>query len=60
MKTLDVNAMGLQEMNRSEMIETEGGLLPIVWFLIGVAVAEVLDRDAPSDFMEGYNDARKK
>lgn len=30
MKNLDVNVMGLQEMNRNEMVETEGGLIPLL------------------------------
>ena len=64
MKNLDLNAYGVQEMNHQEMVETDGGVLGLLaavgWLLIGVCVAEMLDRDAPSDMAEGYNDARSK
>ena len=30
MKTLEINAYGVQEMNKQEMVETEGGILPLV------------------------------
>jgi hypothetical protein len=39
MKTLDVNAMGLQEMNRSEMIQTEGGLIGLIVLAVVAVVA---------------------
>jgi hypothetical protein len=59
MKTLDLNAYGVSEMNSTEMQATEGGN-PIVWLIIGILVSEALDRDAAKDFKEGYNDARNK
>jgi hypothetical protein len=39
MKTLDVSAMGLQEMNRSEMIQTEGGLIGLIIAAVVAVVA---------------------
>jgi hypothetical protein len=59
MRNLDLNAMCVQEMDKNAMMTVDGGIAPIVWLILGVIVSECLDRDAPSDFMEGYNDARK-
>jgi hypothetical protein len=39
MKNLNVNAMGLQEMSHSEMVETDGGLPAVAVAAIVVAVA---------------------
>ena len=54
MKNLDLNAMGVNEMNEVEMKQTEGGLLPIFWFLIGMVASELQDRNSGRDFAEGY------
>jgi len=34
MKTLDLNAYGVQEMSHQEMVETNGGFLPLVVFAV--------------------------
>jgi hypothetical protein len=59
MKNLDLTSMGVHEMSTLEMKETNGGN-PLIWLIAGIIISEVLDRDSPSDFMEGYNAARKK
>ncbi|MDR1227323.1 MAG: class IIb bacteriocin, lactobin A/cerein 7B family [Prevotellaceae bacterium] len=35
---MDLEAMGLQEMNRSEMTEVEGGIIPLIIAAVAVAV----------------------
>jgi len=35
MNTLDLNAYGVQEMNHQEMVETDGGVWPLVRLAIG-------------------------
>ncbi len=56
MNTTDLQAMGLTEMNETELREVDGG-----W--IGAAVLfqlamEVLDGSFFSDFSKGYNETR--
>ncbi len=41
MKTLELKAYGVQEMNRQEMVETEGGVAPLIW-VIGAGVSLLL------------------
>lgn len=31
MQTLELKVYGVQEMNRQEMVETEGGVAPLIW-----------------------------
>ena len=54
MKNLDLNAYGVKEMNAAEMQKTEGGIAAAVaWLVIGILVAELLDRNAAQDFRDG-------
>jgi hypothetical protein len=54
MKNLDLNAYGVSEMNVAEMQQVDGGILAAIgWCLIGILVAEMLDRNAEKDFQEG-------
>jgi bacteriocin-like protein len=46
------------ELNEKELKNVEGGLGALFWLIVGIAISECLDRDSPSDFWEGYNDAR--
>jgi len=57
MKSLNLNAYGVSEMSLNETRNVDGGN-PLLWLLIGIVVAELLDRDAASDFAEGYNAAK--
>ncbi len=57
MKQLTLENLGVQELDAREMKETDGGH-PLLWLLAGVIVSELLDREAPADFMEGWNDAK--
>ena len=47
------------ELNAQELEEVNGGH-PLLWFLLGVIVTEALDRNAPNDFWEGWNDAKNR
>ena len=49
----------MNELNELELKEVDGGLLPILWFLIGLAASELLDRHSLDDFREGYAAATK-
>jgi hypothetical protein len=60
MKQLSLNNLGVQELDAREMVETDGGAGPLIWFIFGLLVSEALDTDAPSDFWDGYNSARGK
>ncbi len=53
---MNLNTLGVQEMNANEMQTTDGGIWPI---LVGVLISELLDRDSPSDFAEGFADATR-
>jgi lactobin A/cerein 7B family class IIb bacteriocin len=55
MGNLNPATYGVEKMNEMEMNETNGGLAPIVWLFIGIAVGEMLDRGATGDFRDGYN-----
>ena len=52
MKTLDLNAYGVSEMNHQEMVETDGGFLPL---LIIAAVAIVASSCVHVDNHKEYN-----
>jgi hypothetical protein len=58
MKNLELNGLGVQEMNATEMREVDGG-----WFWVGLALGLILgelnDRNSGSDFREGFKDAMK-
>ncbi|MDD2279270.1 MAG: hypothetical protein PHD06_01445 [Bacteroidales bacterium] len=59
MKQLSLENFGVQELDARERVEVDGGVIvPLLWFLAGVIVTELLDREAPADFMEGWNDAK--
>jgi len=58
MKNLNLNMYGVQEMNAEEMGKLDGGIANIIWFIIGVIASECLDRNAGSDFQDGYHAAR--
>ena len=61
MKTLDLNAYGVMEMNEAEMQSANGGFLQLLaGLVVGVIVAELLDRNAARDFMDGWNAAKPK
>ena len=49
----------MKELEESELKIVNGGFGPIFWLLVGVIVAECLDRHAIDDFKEGYADATK-
>jgi hypothetical protein len=53
-----LNKFGVQQLNAKEIVEIEGGN-PLFWLLAGVIVSELLDRNAPADFWEGWNDAKQ-
>jgi len=54
MKNLDLNAYGVEEMDQQILITTNGGLLTeLTWLVIGILVAEILDRGASQDFEDG-------
>lgn len=61
MKSLDINAYGVKEMNKQEMVETNGGegVLAIVGAIAGiiaVAVYVIDNADKLAEgFKEGYN-----
>jgi lactobin A/cerein 7B family class IIb bacteriocin len=55
MRNLDLNAYSVSEMNVAEMQQTDGGLAPFIWLLIGLAISEMLDPNAPDDFRRGWN-----
>jgi hypothetical protein len=46
MKTLELNAYGVSEMNHQEMMNENGGWINALWFLAGLLVAEALDLNA--------------
>ncbi len=48
----------LKVLNLEQLKAINGGH-PLAWLLLGVLISEALDRDASSDFMEGWNDAKK-
>ncbi|MDR1653623.1 MAG: hypothetical protein LBS01_08285 [Prevotellaceae bacterium] len=54
-KSINLNAMGVMEMNAAEMRQTEGGIPwgAIVWFLAGIFVTQ--DSDSAR---EAWNDGR--
>ncbi|HOK60070.1 hypothetical protein [Tenuifilum sp.] len=58
MEQLSLNKFGVQQLNAKEIVEIEGGN-PLLWLLAGVIVSELLDRNAPADFWEGWNDAKQ-
>lgn len=59
MKELDLSTLCVEEMNETELREIGGGwLVGIGWLLLGVAVSELLDRNAAQDFMDGWNAAK--
>jgi len=70
MNTLDLNAYGVQEMNKQEMVETDGGwlfLIPIAKkvgkaIVGGLATAAAIDHaaDFVESFQEGYNEVRNR
>ena len=61
MNTLDLNAYGVQEMNKQEMVETDGGGLGLFFagLVVGLILAELNDRNAGNDFREGFNAGRE-
>lgn len=42
MKTLELKAYGVQEMNRQEMVETEGGVAPLLLWGLGAGLSLLL------------------
>jgi len=63
MKTLDLNAYGVSEMNQQELVETNGGLIftkaAITWFVAGILVSAMLDSNAVDSFNKGFEAARR-
>jgi hypothetical protein len=57
MKNLDLKAMGVEEMNFAEMRKTDGGN-PLAWLVLGLLLAECLDRNADRDFRDGWNSVK--
>ncbi len=58
MKNLNLNAYGVSEMSSVETQNANGGWL---WgVVIGIIISELLDRNAASDFVDGYNAAKPK
>jgi len=55
MKTLDLNAYGVQEMNAVEMKETDGGLGPVPAFLIGAVVGGVFYDTVKATYIGYFN-----
>jgi len=45
----------MQDLTLDEMKKVNGGLANLVWFAIGLIVAECLDRNAGKDFSDGWN-----
>ena len=60
MKTLDLNAYGVSEMNKQEMQETDGGWRVlktiVVFWLVGPAIIE---DQIVAGFRDGFNEARE-
>ena len=56
MKSLNLEKLGVQEMDAVEVKSTDGG---IWWFIAGIIASELLDRSSGSDFMDGYNAAKR-
>ena len=56
----DLNVSSVKALDKEELKQINGGLAPVTWFLMGIAVSELLDRDNVRDFMEGFNDARNR
>jgi hypothetical protein len=60
MKTIDLIALNLQEMDHQQIKTTDGGIAAAVaWLVIGICVSEMLDRGSNGDFWNGYNAARR-
>ena len=57
MKNFNLNACGVSEISQKEMVGINGGNA-IVGFLLGLLIAEILDRDASQDFEDGRQAAR--
>ncbi len=56
MNKLNIEALGLQEMTREEMMTTYGGNMAKLW--AGAVSAAVAVCDAVSDFCEGWNSVK--
>ena len=49
----------MKELNEVELREVEGGFGSLAWFILGIIVAELLDRNSRKDFNEGFDAATK-
>lgn len=62
MKNLDLNGLGVQEMNAKEMVSVDGGFWAIVGAIIltGLVYEEITEGPTKcwNDFVKGYNSVR--
>ncbi|MDR0430968.1 MAG: hypothetical protein LBH58_10885 [Tannerellaceae bacterium] len=54
MEDLNLKNWNVQEIDKIEIMNINGGLHPVVWLLFGLAFGELNDRNAGSDFAAGY------
>lgn len=60
MTKLDINAYGVQEMNHQEMVETEGGFLPLVVAAVVALAGTVVvgcNNSISTDSQESYENS---
>jgi len=55
MSTFNLDAYGVQEMNRQEMVETNGGWKLLIWWLV---IGELASGTTIEDFKKGFNEVR--
>jgi hypothetical protein len=58
MKNLNLDAYGVKEMTQIQLQTVNGGFGNAFWFVLGILISELLDRGAPQDFKDGWNDAK--
>lgn len=49
MKNLDLNVLGVQEMNAEEMISVDGGILPLVVIAVALVMSSCIQVNVNSD-----------
>ena len=60
MEHLDLEQLGVQEMNAREIKETDGGFLQIIAGAIAIAGAIIYIYNNADDFVEGFNEGYKQ